>query len=175
MVLLQGDDKSGVKGNTLRVLCARNLRRAHRYSEEWGLVYFFYSILCSDGFVSQFELILLLLFCISLNFAINFFVSMIFFILYLFLLRKETHFKFQRLTYTFLIKGHLSGLSVDNQQLVFERILKCNHPSLGEGNKDKLMAFYVLVLQYLQAIQSLSLFYFNISSAADPLCRILVF
>jgi hypothetical protein len=48
--------------------------------------------------------------------------------------------------------GHLNGLSVANQLLVFERILKCNHPSLGEGNKEKLMAFYILLLQYLQAV-----------------------
>jgi hypothetical protein len=57
------------------------------------------------------------------------------------------------------ITGHLNGLSVANQLLVFERILKCNHPSLGEGNKEKLMAFYILLLQYLQAVlqpQSLS-------------------
>jgi hypothetical protein len=52
--------------------------------------------------------------------------------------------------------GHLSGLSVANQQLVFDRILKCNHPSLAEGNKEKLMSFYVLLLQYLQAVQQAS-------------------
>ena len=46
--------------------------------------------------------------------------------------------------------AHVTGRSVDEIKLVLERILKCNHPSLGEGNKEKLAAFFPLLLQFLQ-------------------------
>jgi nucleolar protein 14 len=36
------------------------------------------------------------------------------------------------------LKSLLSGRSVEEQLLVVERIQKCNHPSLAEGNKANL-------------------------------------
>ena len=46
--------------------------------------------------------------------------------------------------------SHITGRSVDEIKLVLERILKCNHPSLVEGNKEKLAAFFPLLLQFIQ-------------------------
>ncbi|MEE6462634.1 hypothetical protein FKM82_001660 [Ascaphus truei] len=43
----------------------------------------------------------------------------------------------------------LSGKSTEQQLLVLERIQKCNHPSLAEGNKAKLEKLFGFLLDYI--------------------------
>lgn len=40
------------------------------------------------------------------------------------------------------------------QGIILERMIKCNHPSLGENNKQKLAMVFVYLLQYLSDISS---------------------
>ncbi|KAJ9577288.1 hypothetical protein L9F63_006127 [Diploptera punctata] len=45
-----------------------------------------------------------------------------------------------------LLKVH----SYTEQAVILERMIKCNHPSLGEGYKDKLSTLFAFLLQHLQ-------------------------
>uniref|UniRef100_G3TJY5 NOP14 nucleolar protein n=1 Tax=Loxodonta africana TaxID=9785 RepID=G3TJY5_LOXAF len=47
------------------------------------------------------------------------------------------------------LKSLLSRRSVNEQLLVVERIQKCNHPSLAEGNKAKLEKLFGFLLEYI--------------------------
>uniref|UniRef100_A0A250Y5M4 Nucleolar protein 14 n=1 Tax=Castor canadensis TaxID=51338 RepID=A0A250Y5M4_CASCN len=47
------------------------------------------------------------------------------------------------------LKSLLSGRSVEEQLLVVERIQKCNHPSLAEGNKANLEKLFGFLLEYI--------------------------
>jgi nucleolar protein 14 len=40
--------------------------------------------------------------------------------------------------------------SPDHQAVILERMIKCNHPSLGEGFKVKLANLFGFLLQHLQ-------------------------
>ncbi|OCT99271.1 nucleolar protein 14 isoform X2 [Xenopus laevis] len=48
----------------------------------------------------------------------------------------------------------LSGKSVEQQLVVLERIQKCNHPSLAEGNKAKLEKLFGFLLDYITDLAS---------------------
>ncbi|XP_053560171.1 nucleolar protein 14 [Bombina bombina] len=43
----------------------------------------------------------------------------------------------------------LSGKPAEQQLVVLERIQKCNHPSLAEGNKDKLQKLFGFLIEYI--------------------------
>ncbi|XP_002742430.1 nucleolar protein 14-like [Saccoglossus kowalevskii] len=43
----------------------------------------------------------------------------------------------------------IGGHSTNNQLLIIERIRKCHHPSLAEGNSEKLERLFALLLEYL--------------------------
>ncbi|KAF2903270.1 hypothetical protein ILUMI_02919 [Ignelater luminosus] len=44
--------------------------------------------------------------------------------------------------------------SPEHQSVIIERMIKCNHPSLGENNKEKLGMLFVYLLQYINDIAS---------------------
>ncbi|KAJ3605299.1 hypothetical protein NHX12_027348 [Muraenolepis orangiensis] len=50
----------------------------------------------------------------------------------------------------------LEGHSPDNQCVILARAQKCNHPSLGEGNKLKLQKLFGFLLEYLGELSSSS-------------------
>lgn len=56
-------------------------------------------------------------------------------------------------TYETLLKA-LENQSPLHQSVIIERMIKCNHPSLGENNKDNLGMLFVYLLQYLSDIAS---------------------
>lgn len=43
----------------------------------------------------------------------------------------------------------LAGRSPDYQGVIVERMIKCTHPSLGSGNKEKLTHLFKFLLQHL--------------------------
>ena len=43
----------------------------------------------------------------------------------------------------------MAGHSADRQAVIMERILKCNHPSLAAGNKEKLGLLFPLIVQHI--------------------------
>nr|XP_008016255.2 nucleolar protein 14 isoform X1 [Chlorocebus sabaeus] len=47
------------------------------------------------------------------------------------------------------LRSLLLGRSMEEQLLVVERIQKCNHPSLAEGNKEKLEKLFGFLLEYV--------------------------
>ncbi|XP_051692636.2 nucleolar protein 14 isoform X2 [Oryctolagus cuniculus] len=47
------------------------------------------------------------------------------------------------------LRSLLSGRPMEEQSLVVERIQKCNHPSLAEGNKAKLEKLFGFLLEYV--------------------------
>ncbi|XP_062068737.1 nucleolar protein 14 [Lepus europaeus] len=47
------------------------------------------------------------------------------------------------------LRSLLAGRSMDEQSLVVERIQKCSHPSLAEGNKAKLEKLFGFLLEYV--------------------------
>jgi len=60
------------------------------------------------------------------------------------------------LPYSFAVPAQYSefselvrGRTVEEIGLIVERIMKCNHPSLAEGNKEKLISFFPLLLQFI--------------------------
>ncbi|KAI8777678.1 nucleolar protein 14-like [Biomphalaria glabrata] len=46
------------------------------------------------------------------------------------------------------LKSLLHGHSAEEQAIIFTRLRKCHHPSLAEGNKEKLEQFHVYLLEY---------------------------
>jgi len=46
--------------------------------------------------------------------------------------------------------NHLSERTVEERTLIFQRIMKCNHPQLKEGNKELLQTFFTQLLQLIQ-------------------------
>ncbi|XP_075228435.1 nucleolar protein 14 homolog l(3)07882 [Lycorma delicatula] len=62
----------------------------------------------------------------------------------------------QKLPYTFKLpesyeelESVMEGYGVDHQGVIVERMIKCNHPSLGENNKKKLEELFAFLLQLL--------------------------
>nr|CAD7595851.1 unnamed protein product [Timema genevievae] len=62
----------------------------------------------------------------------------------------------EELPYTFQVPANYEGLqdiltnrNSDYQAVVVERMVKCNHPSLKEGNKDRLASLFAYLLQHL--------------------------
>ncbi|KAM4709591.1 nucleolar protein 14 [Discoglossus pictus] len=53
------------------------------------------------------------------------------------------------------LQSLLTGKSVDQQLVVLERIQKCNHPSLAEGNKAKLEKLFGFLLDYITDLASM--------------------
>ncbi|XP_063066733.1 nucleolar protein 14 [Engraulis encrasicolus] len=47
------------------------------------------------------------------------------------------------------LKSMLQGYSPEKQRLILDRTLKCNHPSLGVGNKLKLQKMFGFLLEYM--------------------------
>ncbi|KAL2099615.1 hypothetical protein ACEWY4_004009 [Coilia grayii] len=47
------------------------------------------------------------------------------------------------------LKDMLQGYSPEKQRLILDRTLKCNHPSLGVGNKLKLQKMFGFLLEYM--------------------------
>lgn len=43
----------------------------------------------------------------------------------------------------------LAGRSPEHQGVVVERIIKCTHPSLASGNKEKLSSLFSFLMQHL--------------------------
>lgn len=52
----------------------------------------------------------------------------------------ETFEEFQKL---------MSGRNVEEQAVIIERMIKCNHPSLGDNNREKLSNLFAFLLQHL--------------------------
>jgi nucleolar protein 14 len=48
------------------------------------------------------------------------------------------------------LQAMLSVESPEHQAVILERMIKCNHPSLGEGFKSKLVNLFGFLLQHLQ-------------------------
>ncbi|KAH9492946.1 nucleolar complex protein 14 [Bulinus truncatus] len=46
------------------------------------------------------------------------------------------------------LKSLLHGHSAEEQAIIFTRLRKCHHPSLAEGNKEKLERFHLCLLEY---------------------------
>lgn len=47
------------------------------------------------------------------------------------------------------LESVMEGHSADHQGVIVERMIKCNHPSLGENNKKKLEELFAFSLQLL--------------------------
>nr|CAD7403178.1 unnamed protein product [Timema poppensis] len=65
----------------------------------------------------------------------------------------------EELPYTFQVPANYEGLqelltdrNSDYQAVVVERMVKCNHPSLKEGNKDRLASLFGYLLQHLNDV-----------------------
>nr|CAD7428930.1 unnamed protein product [Timema monikensis] len=65
----------------------------------------------------------------------------------------------EELPYTFQVPENYEGLqelltgrNSDYQAVVVERMVKCNHPSLKEGNKDRLSSLFGYLLQHLNDV-----------------------
>jgi nucleolar protein 14 len=48
------------------------------------------------------------------------------------------------------LQAMLDAESPERQAVILERMIKCNHPSLGEGFKNKLIKLFGFLLQHLQ-------------------------
>jgi len=48
------------------------------------------------------------------------------------------------------LQAILSAESPEHQAVILERMIKCNHPSLGEGFKSELVNLFGFLLQHLQ-------------------------
>ncbi|XP_063239543.1 nucleolar protein 14 homolog isoform X2 [Bacillus rossius redtenbacheri] len=65
----------------------------------------------------------------------------------------------QELPYTFEVpdsyeglQGLLAGRGPEHQAVIVERMVKCSHPSLAEGNKEKLGTLFAYLLQHLDDV-----------------------
>ncbi|KAF6209736.1 hypothetical protein GE061_015485 [Apolygus lucorum] len=98
------------------------------------------------------------------------------------------------LPYTFLVPNEyeefeelMKGRSLVQQAVIIERMIKCSHPSLKEGNKEKLETLFTFILQRLNdaeysetwaALDAFAPYLFDLtqtspSHAADSLCDVL--
>lgn len=50
------------------------------------------------------------------------------------------------------LENVFKGQSPEHQSVIIERMIKCNHPSLGENNKEKLGMLFVYLLQHVNDI-----------------------
>ncbi|XP_069679275.1 nucleolar protein 14 [Periplaneta americana] len=66
------------------------------------------------------------------------------------LARKELPYTFKAPDTYEELQSLLESQSPDHQAVILERMIKCNHPSLGEGFKDKLANLFGFLMQHLQ-------------------------